>query len=68
MKKFQTLGKSLAKNQQKMIMGGDEQIPGGEACNCNSEEDCASNPVKKKCYNGAAYSCTPDPKVGWCEA
>ncbi len=65
MKKFQNLGKSLARDEQKKIMGGVEE--GGEACNCNSSEDCAGNAKKKTCYNGAAYSCTPGDHVGWCE-
>lgn len=66
MKKLQILGKYLSKNEQKKIKGGDENP--GEACNCNNNDDCAGNATKKTCYNGAAYSCTPDPKIGWCEA
>jgi hypothetical protein len=62
MKKLENLGKSLTKEEQKKIMGG----PVGEACNCNNNDDCASNPTKKTCYNGAAFGCTPDPKIGWC--
>ncbi len=75
MKKFQNLGTALSREQAKKIRGGNECVDcggggGGSAatCNCNSDDDCAGNPLKKKCYNGAAYSCTPDPKIGWCEA
>lgn len=69
MNKFETIGKNLTKDQQKKIMGGDETRDGdgGEACNCNNNDDCAGNATKKTCYNGAAYSCTPGTKIGWCE-
>lgn len=55
----------LSRAEMKSIMAGSGS---GDACNCNSNDDCAGNATKKTCYNGAAYSCTPGAKIGWCEA
>ena len=34
MKKFQNLGRSLSKDEQKRIMGGDEKVLDGFSCEC----------------------------------
>jgi hypothetical protein len=64
MKKFESLGKSLTKEQQKKVVGGDETIdPGTGDGSCNSS--CVSNrdcPEDRKCASGTCggqtiYSC-----------
>ena len=59
MKKFQSLGKSLTKDEQKKIIGGDEAVDpiddGGGACR-KSGETCSTN---KPCCSGLTCSgCT----------
>lgn len=61
MKKFETLGRSLSKNEQKKIMGGTYPDDGqcGSQCNltctvtCNGETvngNCHTSPHNGKCY------------------
>lgn len=61
MKKFESLGKSLSKNEMKKISGGVLPV---STCNCNSTDDCKD---KKVCAN----SCNGKPgdaKQGHCDA
>lgn len=48
MKKFQSLGRSLTKDEQKKIQGGVDQDPISNSCNafCNSDADCTDTCTK----------------------
>ncbi len=50
MKKFELLGRSLSKDQQKRIKGGDEEVPGAKFGKC--------------CVNNECTICTQDPDCG----
>ena len=58
MKKFQSLGRSLSKAEQKLILGGGDvlAIDGGgsgeSACACSSNEDCGTKSCPgSRCFN-----------------
>lgn len=61
---FSIVQGKLSRKEMKSIMAGSDD---GEACNCNSNDDCKNNEEKKTCYNGDAYGCTKGTYVGWCE-
>jgi hypothetical protein len=59
MKKFENLGKSLSKTEQKKIVGGVEDPPGGGFCNgdgdvCGEPNDppCCQTDKNLKCVSG----------------
>lgn len=59
MKKFETLGRSLSKAEQKMVMGGDDEKlesadGGGGGCACTTNDDCVTAKCGNRCssFNG----------------
>ena len=59
MKKFELFGKTLTKDEQKRINGGDESIDPGTGGDCNST--CSSNrdcPSDRYCGSGTCGSQT----------